>query len=221
MHTKAFGPGGFVAIAGIAGIMGIAGMTGITGLVGCGGSSGSSANGGSGGSTGKGGSSGTGTFSTSVPAGAKLSNLTSGQATQLCNDVNNFAQKTVSPDECKAQALLAVELAGGGTEAQLQATCAASYDSCLTADGGASYGGTCDPTTVTSGASCTATVGDLTACANAQVGLLSALPSCSDLTSASLASSLALLAADGGASSQLASCSPLDACTGISMSGSD
>ncbi|HEX3901548.1 MAG TPA: hypothetical protein VH853_01790 [Polyangia bacterium] len=202
MNSKALGFGGVVLIAA---------------MIGCGSSGGGSGGTGTGGTNGAGGGGGTGTFSTSVPSGSKLSSLSSAQATQLCNDINSFGQKTLAPDDCKLTAVLAAAFTAGGTDAQLQAACTSAYNACLAGgDGGVTTTGSCDPTMLTSGsASCTATVGDVTTCANAEVAVFNTIPSCSTLTAASLNA----LSADGGLSStaEPTSCMALDAC-GVTMS---
>ncbi len=81
-----------------------------------------------------------GAFTTSVPPGTKLTALTPSQATQLCNDLNTYAQGTLTSLLCKqlgVEAALFLEaFQSTATDAQLQMTCQAAYDDCLHPDGG-------------------------------------------------------------------------------------
>jgi hypothetical protein len=190
-------------------------------LVGCGGGSGSGGSGGAGGISGggKGGGSGNGTFTTSVPGGTPLTGLSGTQQTQLCNDFRSYAETTLAPDLCKVEGLLLAALSGGTTDAALQAACASGYQSCLAADGGVTV--TCNPSAAPS--TCTATVGDLTACLNASSASTQQFPSCSTLTAATLATFFA----DGGSSSSSpppAVCAPFQqggpCASAVSMPGS-
>jgi hypothetical protein len=166
-------------------------------LVGCGGGSGSGGSGGGGGSSGggKGGGSGNsgGTFTASVPGGTPLTGLSGPQGTQLCNDFRTYAETTLAPGLCRVEGLLLAELSGATTDATVQAACASGYQSCLTSDAGVTV--TCNLSATPS--TCTATVGDFTACLNAQSAAIQQFPSCSTLTAAMLASFFA----DGGSSS--------------------
>jgi hypothetical protein len=192
-------------------ILGLGRLVTIAALVGCG----------SGG--------GGGTFTTSVPAGTKLTSLTSAQATQLCTDLGSYEQKGLSTDLCKfigIEAALAVEALSSQqpTNADLQTACTQAYDGCLSPDGGTSSS-SCGPSTFTAEPStCTATVGDLQACASDETTqynqVFGALPSCSALTTANLTSALASVSGDGGSGPPPpASCAKLTAqgCTIGSM----
>ncbi len=192
-------------------------------LVGCGSGSGSGGSGGGGGSSGggKGGGSGnsSGTFTTSVPGSTPLTGLSGPQATQLCNDFGTYAEATLTPELCKVEGLLLAALSGGTTDAMLRTACASGYQSCLASDAGATV--TCNLTAAPS--TCTATVGDLTACLNQSSTATDQIPSCSTLTAAMLATFLA----DGGSSSSAATpavCAPFEqggACaSAVSMPGS-
>jgi hypothetical protein len=184
-------------------------------LVGCG-SSGSGGTGGSGGSGGvsggKGGAGGAGNTSgggpitTSVPSGTLLTGLSGAQQTQLCNDLRPFTD-TLAMAGCKVTALVFGSL-GATTDAELQAACATLYASCLASDGGTT---TCDPSATPS--TCTATVGDLITCANAESAAAAQIPSCSSATLASVAA----LASDGGTSTGPAVCAQFN--TGGSCNG--
>jgi hypothetical protein len=165
-------------------------------LVGCGSGSGSGGSGGSSGG-GKGGGSGnsSGTFTTSVPGSTPLTGLSGGQQTTLCNDLQSYAETTLAPEVCAAEGLLFAELSGGTTDAAVRAACTTGYQSCVASDAGVTF--TCSLSTVPS--TCTATVGDLTACANASSTAPNQFPSCSTLTVATLATFFA----DGGSSSNM------------------
>jgi hypothetical protein len=218
--------------------LGFWGVMSIVALVGCGSSGGA---GGTGGSTGTGGGTSAGTgggtgsgkggttggggaFTTSLPAGTKVTSLTTAQATQLCNDLESYVNNNLFPSICKeASALSGPEAAyfdllenPSATDADLRAACvsAAAMDAgnpCtdIQLDGGTE---TCDISQIP--ATCQATVGDYTTCINdmatADNQLYASVPSCSTLTAASVT---AYFAADGGASAEPpepASCSKFD-----------
>jgi hypothetical protein len=171
-----------------------------------------------------GGSSGTGTggFTTSVPSGTKLTSLTPQQATQLCTDIDNYGTNALTPDLCKLLAIESTALtlfASSSTtpsNATLQMACAQAYNACLSGDGGLTTTSSCDPSTFTSEPStCTATVGDLTMCANAGLTTtnqeLAQLPSCSSVTATNLVSALATLGAEADAGTSMsATCTALE-----------
>ena len=169
-----------------------------------------------------GGNSSGGGFTTSVPSGTKLTSLTPQQAMQLCTDFNASTTDTLAPDLCK---LLAIEVTalslsfsstGQPSDAMLQMACTQSYNDCLSGDGGFTSTSSCDPSTFTAQPStCTATVGDLTMCANADLATakqeLAGLPSCSSVTAANLSSALATLAANADAGTSMsATCTALE-----------
>ncbi len=146
--------------------------------------------------TGKGGGGG---FSTSVPAGTKLTALTPAQAQQLCHDVDAYDQQVLGTALCKqtgleAAVLLAAFSSSPPADADLQAACAQAYEACLHPDGGATTASsTCDPTAVMSQPStCQANVGDFTACVNdldtAFQQSSASIPDCSSVTAATVAS---------------------------------
>jgi hypothetical protein len=207
---------------------GLAGVMAIVALAACGSSSGA---GGSGGSTGKGGASGSGSggssgsggaFTTSVPSGTKLTDLTTAQGAQLCSDIQRYVDSNVFPALCRASSSLAGPEAAyldllqnpAATDSELRAVCASEVvdaGSCsdFGTDGGTE---TCNLSQVPS--SCQATVGDYTTCVNdstaADLQLYASVPSCSTLTAASLT---AYFAADGGSSAtppEPNSCSKFD-----------
>jgi hypothetical protein len=236
MYIKGLGLGGLVALVALVGCGsssgtggaggstgggGLTGSAGITGNAGATGSAGRGGSTGSGGTTGSGGSGGG--FTTSVPSATKITALTPSQITQLCSDVQNYVEHTeipllcnsVVPTEGIAAARAVLRDNPSATNAQLQAACAqseADAGSCpftLDPDGGL---GTCDVSSIP--ATCQATVGDETKCANdtlaSYVQFTNAIPKCSSLTAASLS---AYTAADGGGAAgpaEPASCAMFD-----------
>ena len=211
MQIKGLGLGGLVALAALIGC----GSSSPAGGTGSGGNTGSGGTGSGG--TGSGGTNGGGSFTTSVPSGTKLTGLTSGQATQLCTDFNNYSQNILAPALCTTLGILAAEFSGATSDADLQAACTAGYNSCLTSDGGTTSSCTASAV-MTEPAACTATVGDLTTCLNSMGSGNNQVPTCSTLTAASLA---ALNAADAGSASSPPICAMFvtgGACTGVSMS---
>jgi hypothetical protein len=165
--------------------------------------------------------SGSGSFTTSVPSGTKLSSLTPQQAMQLCTDFDNYGKNALTPDLCKliaveSTALTLLSSTTQPSDAMLQTACTQAYNGCLTGDGGLTTTSSCDPSSFTGEPStCTATVGDLTMCANADLTTtnqeLAQLPSCSSVTAANLVSALATLAAEADAgTSTSATCTALE-----------
>ena len=188
----------------------LGGVMAIVALVGCGSSGGTSGTGGStgGGGTGsgKGGTTGGGgAFTTSLPAGTKVTALTTAQAAQLCNDIQSYYDNSFQ-SACQASsglpgledAYLDLLLNPTASNSELQTVCAsdAQDGGCTLVDGG-TY--SCDPSVLPS--TCEATVGDYTTCLNdrsaASQQFDASLPSCSTLTAASLK---AIFEADGGSS---------------------
>jgi hypothetical protein len=234
MHMKGLGLGGLFAVVALVGCGSSGGTGGSTGTGGSGatghaGSTGTAGNG-SAGHTGSGGTTGAGgAFTTSVPSGTKLTGLSSAQQTQLCNDINNYADHTFLPELCNAAAAASVNgLAAayadlienpGVTDAKLRVDCSAAD-----ADAGANASkctdslqdaGTqiCDDFSSTP-ATCQATVGDYTKCLNdtttSSLQYYASFPSCSTITAASVN---AFFAADGGLNAgppEPASCAMFD-----------
>src|SRR5665213_702064 len=192
------------------GSMVLASLFTVAALVGCGSSSGG----------------GGGGFSTSVPGGTKLSSLTTAQAAQVCPDLTtyeNTQSATQTADFCKSSGIDAAFQAQVGstvtlTDAQLQNDCTIGYTECTSADGGSGGGADCDSTTFSGEpTTCTSSVSDVQKCISdmnaANATYYGALPSCSALTAATLASAEATLNGDGGSSSSPdpASCMPIEA----------
>jgi hypothetical protein len=193
----------------------LSGALAIAALVGCGGSS----------------SGGGGGFTTSVPSGTKLTALTPAQAQQLCTDFDSYAAKLDSKtNDCKESGFFAAEeteleyTSPAATDAQLQMSCTAGYNACLSADGGYTTSTSdCDPTNLGSEpTTCTATVGDATTCFNdlltIENNFYASIPSCSSLTTASLNAAIAAMSTDGGAVALPASCTKFDATCSTSSS---
>jgi len=178
-----------------------------------------------------GGSAGQVGFTTGVSGSTPLNRLTSGQATQLCNDVTRENTTTFEPMLCASWSHSGALITTGAyfgqpltaTDADLQTECASLltflYPSgCIPAV-------TCDAAGLASNPpSCTATVADVADCLNGNYALekelLAATPACDVLT----ASSLTAYVAPGGpydrytyatTSARSASCSALLDCAGI------
>ena len=148
-----------------------------------------------------GGSTGSGTFTTSVSSTATLSSLTSAQQTQLCNDLKSFAASSTEYADavevgCRLAGIVVGALSNPTSDGALQQACMPVYTNCKATPP--------DQSTVSNvactapPATCQATVAELTACLNDTFselhGLLSSVPSCSQVT-------LAYLKGDAGISS--------------------
>jgi hypothetical protein len=179
-----------------------------------------------------GGNSSGGGFTTSVPSGTKLTSLTPEQAMQVCTDFDAYAKSALTPDLCKLLAIevTALSLSFSSTaqpgDAMLQMACTQSYNDCLSGDGGFMSTSSCDPSTLsTQPSTCTATVGDLTMCANVEVTTanqeLAGLPSCSSVTAANLLTALGTLASNADAGTSMsASCTALESNCNLGSSSS-
>ena len=177
----------------------------------------------SGGQTSRPGSAGAapgGGFMTSVPGTTPVKDLTPDQKTQLCSDIEKWADATVlaplADFQCKALALVAA--AQATTDADAQTACKSALTDC-TADP-SSGTGMCNADT---SATCTATVADLSVCYNdtaaAVATLAGTVPSCDGKTLAQDQAALAALAASGDAGfTEPASCTKFDTECG-SMTG--
>jgi len=134
------------------------------------------------------------TFSTRVPSGSAVNTLTPAQLTQLCNDIDSFTSKELSSTSiCQAAtvAIVAQQAAQntGLSDAELQLLCSSEMSVVCSSgttgspDGGASNCG--------SGANCTATVGQISACLNDQGAAIARyegmFPACNAVTRAKLA----------------------------------
>ncbi len=173
---------------------------------------------------------GGGSFSTSVPSGTKLTALTPAQDTQLCNDFQSYTTGTLEPDTCRLAGFEAsLALLGGTpapTDADLQTACTQTYTSCLTGGDGGS-GTTTETCDVSSApATCTATVGDLQNCLNAEQAqlntVISAIPSCSTISMSNILTAAGKFAGEEDAgTSEPAVCAQFDStCGGDSTSSS-
>jgi len=205
----------------------------IVALVGCGSSGGTGGTGGSNGGgtgsgkgggtgTGKGGTTGGGAFTTSVPAGTKVTGLTTAQATQLCNDINSYVDNTFLPALCKTPtSYLGLEDAyvdlienPTASDSELQMVCASDAQDASSCSDSVDAGvESCEGISQVP-STCEATVGDETKCLNdtaaADEQFYAALPSCGTLTGTTLK---ALFEADGGSGLEPpdpASCSKLE-----------
>ena len=155
-------------------------------------------------------------------------NLSSGQATQICNDVNAANTATLEATHCAkdndAEALVGadwyLQANPTATDASLQAECSR----VLTANEAypCSVAASCDATTIASNSPyCTATVADIVKCIDENDAitrnLLAATPACDAVT----VSNVTAYYAPGGplttysVISMSASCLALDSCNGI------
>lgn len=149
-----------------------------------------------------GGSSG---FHTSVPSDKPLGTLSPSDTKTLCMDTMTFVSMQVQSlntkdNQCRAAGIAISTLTAGGantTDAQIQASCQAVYQGCLSApaDAGFTTGGSdagapsldC-ANAMAPAASCTATVAQYTACVSETTASLQNLfPPCNQLTKAKLA----------------------------------
>jgi len=149
-----------------------------------------------------------------LPGTSVLGTLSDGDAQKLCTEAGAFLsggsfKTTFSDFSCKAAGIEATFAAMAKTDADLQASCKTAYDACVAMPSDPTSMLMCDkrPT-----AACTATVAEYSACLNDTTGFLTtadaSLPSCSSLTMANLATSLA--AFGQLQSSEPASCKTLD-----------
>jgi hypothetical protein len=145
------------------------------------------------------GSGGSGSFSTSVPGGDQVQNLSPAQAGQFCSDISAYlTNQIVSPGLCQAAAVVATASQAmqdpSISDAQLQLLCsyvATSVCQVLSADAGAGGSGSGAPS-CGSTAGCTATVAQISACVEDTGSSFATFegmfPSCSMVTRARLAS---------------------------------
>ncbi len=184
--------------------------------IGCGGGS-------SGGSGGPG-------FNPSVPASTPLNKLSSSQAMQLCTDTGTYLNSSITTEinsptfECQVVGIEVATLsfdATSSTNATVQKACQDAYTACLKAppDAGADDvdGGTfTSDCTTTQGdiATCSATVGQYTACVDELTSVFTdAFPPCNQLTVAKLSASTSDAGTDPTTSGP--ACTALDnACPG-------
>jgi len=130
---------------------------------------------------------GAGTFSTSVPGNRPLNDLSTTELATICADAMKFrSTSTLQADSCKLSGFLAASLdasfSPSATDAELEGACTQALMSCTTTPSTT----TCDPAP----ANCTATVAELTACANDNAALehnlASQVPACSADTRATV-----------------------------------
>jgi hypothetical protein len=130
---------------------------------------------------------GPGRFMTSVPANKPINTLSSGEIATLCADAETFVTKSAFHDDlCRLDAFLATTFvtSSTSTDAELSAACTSAYNACVADVTGSTA--TCDPPPAT----CTATVGELTACANDEAAqfheMAAKLPTCAGITRAAV-----------------------------------
>jgi hypothetical protein len=134
---------------------------------------------------------GSGGVPTSVPGDKRIADLTPAERDKLCADVAAWAMSgPFLTDGCNASAWLATSLLGGldpaATDASLRTMCETLYAQCVA--GGVTAN--CDDQVPST---CTATVSEYNMCLSDSVDALGALPPCSSVTRASLASALTIL----------------------------
>lgn len=161
----------------------------------------------------------TGTFSTSFSGDRPVNGLSSSEITTLCADLAKYASNSgLKQDNCLLAGFLTASseasVLSTATDAELQAACSQTSTICLT---------TTPNCPVPAPADCTATVGELTACANdvaAQTHLLaSKVPACSGIKRADIGANSSVGTA---LAHQPTSCQSYQAkCSGSSSSSGD
>jgi hypothetical protein len=156
-----------------------------------------------------GGSSGSGSgFSPSVPASTPLNKLSTSQAMQLCTDTGTYLTSSIAAEissptfECQVVGVEVATLSfdpSSSTNATVQKACQDAYDACLKAppdagadDVDAGAGTFTSDCTTTQGelATCSATVGQYTACVDELTLVFTdAFPPCNQLTVAEVSAS--------------------------------
>jgi hypothetical protein len=130
-----------------------------------------------------------GELDTGLPADKPITSLTDAEIEGLCDKFDAFYSTGKVGDGlkdfgCRFSGLLAAAFAGADTDAAAKAACKTAYDACAAAPSESTS--TCGKPTAT----CTATVAEVEACANdsakALEQLVSAFPSCTELTLADL-----------------------------------
>lgn len=130
-----------------------------------------------------------GDFDSGLPTDKPIASLTDAELGGLCDKFDDFyATGKVADDlqdfSCRFSGLLAAAFANAETDAAARTACKTAYDACAAAPGETTS--TCGKPTGT----CTATVAEVEACANdsakALAQLVSAFPSCVELTLADL-----------------------------------
>lgn len=130
-----------------------------------------------------------GDLDTGLPADKPISELTDAEIAGLCSKFDAYYSTgsvgmNVQEFTCRFSGIFAAALGGADTDAAAKAACKTAYDSCISAP--AETTSKCGKPT----GMCTATVGEIEACANdsakAIQQLSSAFPSCAELTLADL-----------------------------------
>jgi len=151
----------------------------------------------------------TGTFSTGLPADKPVASLTDAEIAGLCSKFDDFYSQGAVGDalknfDCSLAGFLAAAFAGASTDDAARAACKATHDECVS-----------KPSETTSkcskpSAACTATVGEVEACANDSAKYVTQLggifPSCATLTLADLTDMSSVMAP-----AEPASCTNLEA----------
>jgi hypothetical protein len=153
---------------------------------------------------GGGGGGGGGNFSTTLNGNQSVGSLTPSQQTQFCGDLTRFVDSFLAR-ECKALGLVSAEALVASSTAtvantDLQTACTLAYNDCVqsAADAGT---GQCDFGQIDA-SNCTSTISQISTClddlASAENQLNNEIPSCSGLTSQSLAAALSIDAGTAG-----------------------
>ena len=132
------------------------------------------------GDTSSGGSSSGGDFSSSVDDSTPLSDMTTSQADQFCDDLAEYTLDEISKaDQCNFLAVFTASTSFPQTDEQLQSMCTMLYDDCMS---NPREEGECEFEDTT----CEATVGEYEPCHTALIEIgnrdLKAIPRCSEVT---------------------------------------
>jgi hypothetical protein len=143
-------------------------------------------------SSGGSGTGSSGDLNTGLPDDKPISSLTDAEVADLCSKIDAFYSEGKVADSledfsCRFAGMFAAAFSSPETDAAARAACQPAYDDCLAAPSEVTTEKCMKPT-----GTCTATVGEVEACANdsakALEQLASAFPSCAELTLADLMS---------------------------------
>jgi hypothetical protein len=162
-----------------------------------------------------------GGFSSSLPGGTELDQLSSAQVQTFCSEADSFYTSSgLMMDDLKLTCLLGGIISAGlspgpQTNASVQAACTAAYDQCV-----ANFTWTSNCPSMAALVGCTATISEYTACLNdatkIEVQAIQSLPTCADLTLADLTTSSGTLSP----TPQAPSCQELNAkCPALASGG--
>jgi hypothetical protein len=139
------------------------------------------------------------TFSPGVDGNKPINQLSDTELQTICMNIES--QPSLKEEQCRSLGLVFAAVGAGPTttDAELQATCATAYSQCENpaAAGDLDAGVTTTNSCNRPGASCTATVGQLSACINEIIAMPDPIPPCNQLTAAKL---MTLTSAPSGSS---------------------